>query len=147
MNKRLVALSLLLSLATGAALAADRQHYATAPTQKEAKRLATTQAKATAKDLAQCYHPARQVNECVAVEGGFRCRAETSAKYSSCKRAGWVNQYTETAYDRWKYIGWRDPVAGPWPLDTYRPPTIPSAYGAYASRDPGPPAPPAFPPN
>ena len=144
MNKRLVALSLSLFLAAGSAVA-DGQHFATAPTQKDAKRLATAQAKATAKDLAQCYHPARQVDDCQAVDGGFRCRAETSARYSSCKRAGWVNEYTAEPLSRLRYVGWRDPIAGPWPLDTYRGPVTPAAYGLYLPRDAGPPAPPAFP--
>ncbi|MBO9546095.1 hypothetical protein [Caulobacter sp.] len=143
MDKRLVAFSLLLSLVAGTAVA-DGQHYATAPTQKDAKRQATAEAKATARQLAQCYHPARQVDDCQAVDGGFRCRAETSARYSSCKRAGWVNEYTaETS--RVRYVGWRDPIAGPWPLDTYRGPVTPSAYGLYLPRDAGPPPPPAFP--
>lgn len=147
MSKRLVALSLLLSLAAGAAIAADGQHYATAPTQKAAKRLATEQARVTAKALAQCYHPARQVNECVAVDSGFRCRAETSARYSSCKRAGWVNEYKITDYDRWKYANWRSPAYTPWLTESYARPVTPSAYGASLPRDTGPLAPPPFPNN
>lgn len=135
MNKRLVALSLVLSLAAGAAIAADAQHYGTAPTKKDAKRLATDQAKASAKDLAQCYHPARQVDDCQTVEGGFRCRAETSARYSSCKRAGWVNAYTASSSPPVSYVGWRGAVAKPWPLDTSWGPVVPRAYGEYLPRE------------
>ncbi|WP_454761895.1 hypothetical protein [Caulobacter segnis] len=150
MDKRLVAFSLLLSLTAGSAVA-DGQHYATAPTQKAAKHQATEQAKATAKNLAQCYHPARQVDDCQAVDGGFRCRAETSARYSNCKRAGWVNEYTAETPSRVRYIGWRNPPTlwplDPWPSNAWRGAITNPAYGVYIPRDAGPPPPSPFPTN
>lgn len=90
MKKRLVAIGLLVSLAaTGAA--ADNRHLATAPTKKEAMRLATADARATALRTHLCYRPAAQIDQCEKVDGGFRCRADSAERVSVCYRRGWVS--------------------------------------------------------
>ena len=106
MKTRIVMIGLLMSMVAGGAFA-DTLHYATAATKKEAKRLATASARDTARDGALCYRPARQVGECQAVEGGFRCRADTSADPRMCWRAGWINEYTaaSTLHDTRLYSG------------------------------------------
>lgn len=93
MKTRIVVIGAMMSIVASAAFA-DTLHYATASTKKEAKRLATASARGAARDGALCYRPARQVAECRTVEGGFRCRADTSADPRMCWRAGWVNEYT-----------------------------------------------------
>lgn len=90
MKKRLVAIGLLISLAaTGAA--ADNWHLATAPTKKEAMRLATADARATALRTRLCYRPAAAIGQCVKVGGGFRCRADSAERVGVCYRRGWVS--------------------------------------------------------
>jgi len=90
MKKRLVATGLLMSLAaTGAA--ADNWHLATAPTKKEAMRLATADARVTAQRTHLCYRPAAQIDQCVKVDGGFRCRADSAERVGVCYRRGWVS--------------------------------------------------------
>lgn len=96
MKTRIVVIGLLMSMVAGGAFA-DNLHFATASTKKDAKRIATASARAEAQRDALCYRPARQVGECQAVEGGFRCRADTSADPRQCWRAGWVNKYTATS--------------------------------------------------
>lgn len=145
MNKRLVALGALLSLTATGALA-DSQHYATAPTKKEAKRLATADARAAARNSASCYHPARQVDACTPVDGGFRCRAETSSRYRTCRRAGWVGEFvkddTARLYDPWG-LSVRSRY---WPVSSSTQMVSTTLYGRYVQPDPGPPAPPSYPP-
>jgi hypothetical protein len=151
MKKRLVAIGLLLAMAATGAVA-DTEHYATASTQKEAKQLATAEARATAKDVASCYRPARQVRECQQVEGGFRCRAETSDSYRTCKRAGWVDDYTKTehalGYDPWRTsVILNSGSSSSWPSsNVFAPPTT-TLYGRRVPVDSGPPAATPFPSN
>lgn len=147
MKKRLAALGLLMSLAATGAVA-DSQHYATAPTKHEAKRLATASARASAKDLSQCYHPARQVRECLPVDGGFRCRAETSDNARTCRRAGWVNEYAATAKDPGGvyYFAWyRGATYGSSMFDSGLGSRGP--YRWWATEASAPPPPPPFPSN
>jgi hypothetical protein len=116
MKTRIVVIGLLMSMVAGGTIA-DTWHYATATTKKEARRLATASARDTARNGALCYRPARQVGECQAVEGGFRCRADTSGDPRSCWRAGWVNEYTaaSTLLDTRGYTRrrWLHPVYTP----------------------------------
>ena len=129
MRTRLMAMGLLLALAaTGSA--ADTRHYATASTKKEAKQLATADARAAALGKASCFRPAYQVAQCDKVEDGFRCRADSADNLRACRRSGWVRD-RERAYlplaPRAPYLTVPD-VAGA--------PSAPNAWGISYSRDP-----------
>lgn len=143
MKTRLIALGILLSLGATGALA-DGQHYATASTKKEAKRLATAEARATAQVSSSCYKPARQVHECQTIDGGFSCKAETSNDARTCKRAGWVDEHAQSRlaaqYDR--------PASSQLYISTSNWQAQSSTlYGAVSRSDPGPMAPTPFPQN
>lgn len=142
---RLIWVGLVASLTATGAVAATQQHFATASTKKEAKRLATAEARATAQATASCYRPARQVQECQAVDGGFRCKAETSTHYSTCKRVGWVNEYA-LDYTASRYDPWRTNAFTPYSTNIQAAPTS-SLYGRWMSSDGGPPAATPFPPS
>jgi hypothetical protein len=114
-KKLFIALGVLMSLAATGAIA-DSLHYATASTQKEAKRLATADARATARVSALCYRPAHQVDDCAKIDGGYRCRADSSASFSTCRHAGWVhdrNSRSSALADRvlWTSDSW---PSNPW---------------------------------
>ena len=114
MKKHLIALGLLTALTATEAIA-DTQHYATASTKKDAKRLATAEARAEAQASSLCFRPARQVRACQQVEGGFRCRADTSDNSLTCRRAGWVNAYTPDTYAK---LSWqRNLWTTSWPIE------------------------------
>ena len=145
MKKRLLAISLLMSLVASGAVA-DSSHYATASTKTEAKRLATAEARSRAKAESLCYRPARQVRECVAVEGGVRCRADTTNDPRTCRRVGWVNEYTKDYYAvRWD--PWRMSVLSTSTPSIYSPMPVTTLYGRWVPVGSGPPAPPPFPSN
>jgi hypothetical protein len=148
MKARIVVIGLLMSMVAGGTLA-DTQHYATASTKKEAKRLATASARDTARDGALCYRPARQVGECQAIEGGFRCRADTSGDPRMCWQVGWVNEYTAAStlratapYSRRGRLGL---VYTPWPFDVGRDSML--VNGQFISSPNWPPTPTPFPAN
>jgi hypothetical protein len=133
----------LLSLVATGALA-DSQHYATASTKKEAKRLATADARATARISALCHRPARQVDECVKVEGGFRCRADSSASFLTCRHAGWVHDESPHPSAWANRVLW---ASDSWPSNPWSSTSeYSSLYGRSLSSG-GPPLPPPFPNN
>lgn len=108
MKMRLVVVGLVASLAATGAVAATQQHFATASTKKEAKLLATAEARATVRTSALCFRPTYQVAECQKVEGGFRCRADSADNARLCRRSGWlrdVNGAASPTYTTW----WTDP--------------------------------------
>lgn len=122
MKIQLVAAGLLMSLtATGAVAATQRpyvaqQHYATASTKKEAKLLATADARAALKASALCIRPAYQIDDCQAVDGGFRCRADSASNVGTCRRVGWVRDADQSrlplAQMSWLYYA--PTVGSPW---------------------------------
>lgn len=146
MKKHFVAMGLLMSLAaTGAA--ADAQHYATASTKQAAKHLATAEAQAIATTSGACYRPARQVRACQPVEGGFRCKAETSNDNRTCRRAGWVNVPSSQAFAlTWANRPLASEQASPWTNKDAAVEYSP-LYGAIRQASSGPPLPPPFPNN
>lgn len=146
MLKRLVAISLFAALAATSVASADSQHYATATTKPEARRLATAQARTTAEASSLCFRPARQVRECQSVDGGFRCRADTSDSYRTCKRAGWVNTYVKDNYAAVAFDPWRTGGRSAYyPVDSTTRAVSSTLYGRYVQPDGGPPPPPPFP--
>lgn len=118
-KKRLVVLGLVLAFGATGAIADTRQHYATASTKKEARLLATAEARQIARTSALCFRPAYQVAECQKVDGGFRCRADTSANARVCGHAGWLREADGRALPT-RTTWWTDPwpmyASGPYPL-------------------------------
>lgn len=88
-RKSVIIASLLLSWATAAV--AGTYHYATRATQEEAMKAATAEARSRAARKRTCYRPAWTVNDCTAVPGGVRCRAESANHHGSCEGRGYLS--------------------------------------------------------
>ena len=148
MKKHLVVFGLLLALGATAAAADTRQHYATASTKKEAKLLATAEARAIARTSALCFRPARQVGLCEMFESGFRCRADSSANARTCRGAGWVTDFSlkassmARADQRWESDSW---PSNPWGVRTALSENTSHLYGRTVPGSAGPPSPPPVP--
>ncbi|GEM_PF-1651083 len=90
MKARVIAIGLAMSLAAGGAVASS-WHWAKAPTQEEAMRLATEKAQTKARRMGTCFKPAVTVDRCQATADGFRCRADSASDFRACGvRVGWV---------------------------------------------------------
>jgi hypothetical protein len=138
MKTHVIAIGLAMSLAAGGAVASS-WHWAKAPTQEEAMRLATEKAQAKAKRMGTCFKPAVTVDQCRATADGFSCRADSASDFRACGvRVGWVYEpplpptrnWTPSYVDTQAYRFTQPPPymldrsgTSVWQLDEFPPPT------------------------